>query len=210
MFASLLTDTYPIQGRGRVFALYWMAQPIGLLFGPFVAGAIADLAGGAEGWRWTYIDPIAAVLVVLAITASVFLRDPARGPLRAGTRARRAARAGEPPSRSCRSSMSTAYQRMKKIKTFYFICTGIGVLGFALVAVPVQLGLLLEDSYGYGAYTRGWMLSLTAIASLDRDPDRRATLYDRLFRKDPERVVRLAGIVHHRCYGMLHVRRRCA
>ncbi len=34
-------------------------------------------------------------------------------------------------------SMSTAYARMKKIKTFYFICTGIGVLGFALVAVPM-------------------------------------------------------------------------
>ena len=50
-------------------------------------------------------------------------------------------------------SMSTAYARMKKIRTFYFICTGIGVLGFALVAVPVQLGLLLEDTYGYSAYT---------------------------------------------------------
>ena len=67
-------------------------------------------------------------------------------------------------------SMSTAYQRLKKIKTFYFICVGIGVLGFALVAVPVQLGLLLDDSYGYGAYTRGWMLSLTAIASLAAIP----------------------------------------
>ena len=67
-------------------------------------------------------------------------------------------------------SMSTAYQRMKKIKTFYFICVGIGVLGFALVAVPVQIGLLLDDSYGYGAYTRGWMLSLTAIASLAAIP----------------------------------------
>ena len=34
VFASLLTDTYPIQGRARVFALYWMSQPIGLLLGP--------------------------------------------------------------------------------------------------------------------------------------------------------------------------------
>ena len=97
---------------------------------------------------------------------------------------------------------------MKKIKTFYFICTGIGVLGFALVAVPVQLGLLLEDSYGYGAFTRGWMLSLTAIASLIAIPIA-GLVYDRLFRKDPERVVRVAGgfIIG---YGMLHARRRCA
>ena len=73
---------------------------------------------------------------------------------------------------------------MKKIKTFYFICTGIGVLGFALVAVPVQLGLLLDDSYGYGAYTRGWMLSLTSIASLIAIPIA-GLAYDRLFRKNP-------------------------
>jgi ABC-type branched-subunit amino acid transport system ATPase component len=88
--------------------------------------------------------------------------------------------------------MSTAYQRMKKIKTFYFICTGIGVLGFALVAVPVQLGLLLDNSYGYDAYTRGWMLSLTSIASLIAIPVT-GLAYDRLFRQNPERVVRVAG-----------------
>ena len=81
--------------------------------------------------------------------------------------------------------MSTAYARLKKIKTFYFICTGIGVLGFALVAVPVQLGLLLDDSYGYSAYTRGWMLSLTALASLIAIPIAGLT-YDRLFRRNPE------------------------
>ena len=36
VFASLLTDTYPIQGRARAYSLYWIAQPIGLLLGPFV------------------------------------------------------------------------------------------------------------------------------------------------------------------------------
>jgi hypothetical protein len=81
---------------------------------------------------------------------------------------------------------------MKKIKTFYFICTGIGVLGFALVAVPIQLGLLLDDSYGYGAYTRGWMLSLTSITSLAAIPIA-GFAYDRLFRQNPMFVVRLAG-----------------
>ena len=45
VFASLLTDTYPIQGRARAYSLYWIAQPIGLLLGPFVAGAIAAGVG---------------------------------------------------------------------------------------------------------------------------------------------------------------------
>ena len=40
----------------------------------------------------------------------------------------------------------------------------------------MQLGLLLDDSYGYGAYTRGWMLSLTVDRVADRDPGRRPRL----------------------------------
>ena len=103
-------------------------------------------------------------------------------------------------------SMSTAYQRMKKIKTFYFICTGIGVLGFALVAVPVQLGLLLDNQLRL----RRVHARLDAVADVDRvagrDPPRPASLYDRLFRKNPEGVVRLAGgfVVG---YGVLLLRR---
>ena len=98
--------------------------------------------------------------------------------------------------------MSTAYQRMKKIKTFYFICTGIGVLGFALVAVPVQLGLLLDDSYGYGAYTRGWMLSLTSIASLIAIPIA-GLAYDRLFRQEPGARRPARRVRSSSAYGLL-------
>ena len=101
VFASLLTDTYPIQGRARIYSLYWMAQPIGLLFGPFVAGAIADAAGGTEGWRWTYL--------ILAIPP-VLLVDPRAGAaartctrsLRAGAGARRGARTVGRRGPSCR------------------------------------------------------------------------------------------------------------
>lgn len=190
VFASLLTDTYPIQSRSRIYALYWMSQPIGLLFGPFVAGSIAEAAGGPEGWRWTYIV-LATVPFVLGLISLAVLREPARGKyeqeLVLGATLSPVVEHKQLPV-----SMSTAYARMKKIKTFYYICTGIGVLGFALVAVPIQLGLLLDDSYGYTAYTRGWMLSLTAIASLIAIPVAGIT-YDRLFRRNPEFVVRLAG-----------------
>src|SRR6478736_2016740 len=190
VFGSLLTDTYPIQGRARVYSLYFLAQPVGLLCGPFIAGAIAATAGGDEGWRWTYLA-LTIVPVLLGVISFFVLREPARGryeqELVLGEVMTPAESKAELPV-----SMATAYARMKKIKTFYFICTGIGVLGFALVAVPVQLGLLLDDTYGYDAYTRGWMLSLTSIASLVAIPIV-GLAYDRLFRKDPERVVRVAG-----------------
>ncbi|MCI3948392.1 MAG: transporter related [Acidimicrobiales bacterium] len=190
VFASLLTDTYPIQGRSRIFGVYFVAQPLGTLIGPFAAGAIAEAAGGPEGWRWAFFC-FAIPPAVLGVVAAFLLRDPPRGhfeqELVLGGQLERPDTGAELPV-----SMSAAYQRMKKIKTFYFICVGIGVLGFALVAVPVQLGLLLEEDYGYGAFTRGWMTSLIGIGSVASIPVA-ALLYDRLFRRNPALVVRLAG-----------------
>ena len=93
VLSSLLTDTYPIQARGRGLRVLAWRSPIGLLIGPFVAGAIADAAGGDEGWRWTYF-----ILVDSADPARVVLVASARAgawPLRAGDRARREL---EPPT----------------------------------------------------------------------------------------------------------------
>jgi ABC-type branched-subunit amino acid transport system ATPase component/sugar phosphate permease len=192
VFGSLMADAYPINGRARIFALFFMAQPLGQLVGPFVVGVIANVAGGREGWRWVYF--VAAVpTALLGIAAALFLREPARGhyeeELVLGGRLQRADTERELPV-----TISTAYQRMKKIKTFYYICVGIGVLGFAFVAVPIQLGLLLKNSYGYGAYTRGWVTSLGVSASIVAIPVA-GVLYDRAFRRDPERVVRIAGML---------------
>ena len=190
VWGSLMSDTYPIQGRARIFGLYVMAQPVGLLIGPFLAGAIADAAGGTEGWRWVYVG-IAIPLAIMGIAAFVFIKEPPRGQfeqeLVLGGQLERPDTGPELPI-----TISTAYQRMKKIKTFYFICVGIGVLGFGLIAVPVQLGLLLRDDYGYGPYTRGWIISLTHAGAVLTIPAA-AWLYDKSFRANPERVVRIAG-----------------
>jgi ABC-type branched-subunit amino acid transport system ATPase component/predicted MFS family arabinose efflux permease len=187
---SLITDTYPIPARARVFALESLARPLGLLMGPFIAGAVAEWAGGDEGWRWAFIA--FALPPALLSIASLTLREPKRGrheqELVLGKEL-------EPPpiGAALPVSISSAYQRLKKIKTFYYICVGIGTLGFALVAVPVQLSLLLEDGYGYGAFTRGWMISLTWVASIVSIPIA-GFFYDKLFRDNPTRMVRLGGV----------------
>jgi ABC-type branched-subunit amino acid transport system ATPase component/sugar phosphate permease len=190
VFGSLMADSYPINGRAKVFALFFMAQPLGALIAPFLVGLVADRAGGVEGWRWVYLL-VAIPTFVLALIAAAVLREPARGryeqELILGGALEHADARRELPV-----SISNAYQRMKKIKTFYYICTGIGVLGFAFVAVPVQLGLLLRDHYGYGPYARGWITSVGFTASLVAIP-LAGFLFDRAFRRDPERVVRIAG-----------------
>ena len=190
VFGSLISDQYPIKGRGRIFSLYTMATPIGLTIGPFVAGAIASLAGGTEGWRWSYIV-FAVPFALLAIAAGLFMKEPPRGQFEqeqvlGGTLQTRTG------GKELPITIPTAYARMKKIKTFHYICMGIGVLGFALITVPTQLGLLLKDGYHHGPYTRGWMFSIAQIPAVFAIVFA-GSLYDRTFRKDPERVVRIAG-----------------
>ena len=89
-------------------------------------------------------------------------------------------------------STGAAFERLKKVQTFYSLCIGIGVLGFALIAIPLQFNLLLEDVYGKDAFDRGviealiWVLSLIA-------PYAAGVAFDRRFRVSPPLVMRLAG-----------------
>jgi ABC-type branched-subunit amino acid transport system ATPase component/sugar phosphate permease len=188
--SSLLADNYPIQARARVFAVEGMSRPVGLVIGPLLAGGIAKSVGGDDGWRWAFFA--AAIPPLILALASLVLREPKRGrneqELVLGGELERAQVGKELPI-----SLSSAYARLKKIKTFYFICTGIGVLGFALVAVPVQLSLLFEDHYGYGAFKRGWIISIGWLASLVTIPIA-GVIYDRIFRRNPAGVLRAAGL----------------
>jgi len=195
---SLLTDTYPIQARARVFGVEGLARPVGLLIGPFIAGGVADIAGGDEGWRWAFV--VFSLPLALLSMLSLVLKEPKRG--RHEQEMVLGKELDPPPIGSqIPVSMSAAYARLKKIKTFFYICVGIGTLGFALVAVPVQLSLLLENDYGYDAFKRGWMLSLTWLASIVAIPFA-ARAYDKAFRSNPTRMVRIGGALIA-MYGVL-------
>ena len=187
--SSLLADTYPVQARGRIFAMDGMARPLGLLVGPFLAGSIADAAGGDEGWRWAFI--LFSIPPVILALLTFLLKEPARGRneqlIVLGAELEVAEGVKELPV-----SISSAFARLKKIRTFYYICVGIGTLGFALVAAPVQISKLLEEHYGKDAFDRGWIISLTWLVSLVSIPIS-GTFMDKLFRRDPQKMLRAAG-----------------
>ncbi len=187
---SLIADQYPIAVRTRMFAFEALGRPVGQVVGPFLAGAIVAIGGSqTDDWRWALL--VLAVPGVLLVAATLALREPVRG------RQEQQAVLGtevdlsheEPPVR-----LSSASQRLKKVRSFYFLVVGIGVLGFALVAVPGAFNLLLEDSYGYSAFTRGWIGSITWAAALIAIPI--AGRYgDRLFRRDPRVALRMMGVL---------------
>jgi ABC-type branched-subunit amino acid transport system ATPase component/predicted MFS family arabinose efflux permease len=187
---SLVADQYPIAVRARIFAAEALGRPVGQVIGPFLAGGIVALAGsGSEDWRLVFFI-LAIPAVVLAIWAA-FVREPKRG------RNEQDAILGgelvetekEPPVR-----LSSAFQRLKNVRSYYFLVVGIGVLGFALVAVPTTFSLLLEEEYGYGAYTRGWIISISWAAALIAIPIA-GRAGDKIFRKDPRRSMWMMGVL---------------
>lgn len=190
VFGAMIAEAYPVEGRGRVYSLHAMATPLGQLIGPTLAGTIAVLSGAGENaWRYSFLG-LAVPYAVLAVCAAIFLKEPPRG--------------GHVYAVATGNSMVweqpigvfAAFRRLVKIRTFLFLCMGIGSLGLALYAVPIQVSLLFGGSYELDALQRGLIFSLTQI------PVIAAMLiggrqFDRLYRTNPARTMYLAiiGIV---------------
>ena len=164
---SLLADAYPLQARGRIFGLYNLATPVGLVLAPVAVGGIAALAGGDGGWRWAFFAT-AVLALVLAVVVGL-LREPKRGAneqeLVLGETL------GEQPD-ELPIPMGTAFARLQKIRTFYVLLVGVGALGFALFSIPLFFNLFLEHEYGLGAFDRGLVNAATYLPALVVDPDR--------------------------------------
>lgn len=188
---SLIADQYPIGIRTRMFAAQTLGRPIGQVVGPLVAGGIVAIAGAenSDSWRWVFwlFGIPAAVLAV----AFVMKKDPHRG--RNEQEAVFGSELAENAVDDGPVRLSAAMARLKKVRTFYFLIVGIGVLGFALVAVPATFNLMMKDVYGYDAPKRGWILSITWAVSVIAIPF--AGRYgERLFRRNPPSALKLMGV----------------
>ncbi|MEX1218136.1 MAG: ATP-binding protein [Acidimicrobiales bacterium] len=187
---SLIADQYPIGVRTRMFAAQTLGRPIGQVVGPIVAGGVVVLAGNQAGdWRWVFwLFGIPATILAIAFALK---REPRRG--RNEQKAVFGAEVAETTVGDGPVRLSAAMARLKKVRTFYFLIVGIGVLGFALVAVPATFTLMMKDVYGYDAFQRGWILSITWSVSVITIPI--AGRYgERLFRKNPPSALKLMGV----------------
>ena len=184
---SILADAYPPEGRGRIFSLHRAATPVGLLLGPALAGVIASAAGGDEGWRWSFIvlGVPAGVLALVALTVP----EPRRG------RFEQEAVLGEElrAENASHISVSAAFARLKKIRSFYYLMAGLGAFGMAVTTIPIFLNLILEEELGLSAGERGLAGTLTAAGAVAGAiyGGRRA---DTLFRQNPERMLNFVAV----------------
>ena len=185
---AMLADAYPPAGRGRIFGIHRAALPLGILVGPALVGAIASLAGGADGWRWAFFL-IAIPGVVLGLV-SLRLPEPRRG------RFEKEALLGEEVlpegPEGLPVSLSAAFARLKKVRTFYSIMTALGAFGIGVVTVPIYLNLLLDERFDQSVGQRGLLASIGAVGALG-GAVAGGVYADRLFRSHPERTMHLVA-----------------
>jgi ABC-type branched-subunit amino acid transport system ATPase component/sugar phosphate permease len=177
--APLLADGYPIEARTRVFATYGGFEVVGLVAGPLVAGGIARAVAGPDSWRWAFwLIALAGIPVAIA---TFLLKEPRRGrnEMRAVLGRELDADSAELPI-----SVGVAFERLRKIRSFYFFLTGMAALGFSLFSVPLFLNLYLKNGFGLSAWHRGVFGSLVALPSIAALA-LAAPRSDALFRRSP-------------------------
>jgi MFS family permease len=183
----LLMDTYPIQARSRIFAAYGSFDVVGRAAAPLFAGGIAGLVAGPESWRWVFVATSALSIPVVILLARI--REPRRGSneMQAVFGHELAEDRAELPI-----SLGVAFERLRKIRSFYFFLAGMAALGFALFSIPLFLNLYLEDELGLSAWERGVFGSivvLPSIVALALVGPRADTLY----RRNPAAAVAFVG-----------------
>jgi ABC-type branched-subunit amino acid transport system ATPase component/predicted MFS family arabinose efflux permease len=184
---SILTDAYPPEGRGRIFGIRQGGLPLGIMIGPAIGGLVASIVGGPNGWRWAF--PILAIPGVLLGLAAMRLPEPRRGRFE-----QEEILGGELPAdaNALPVSISAAFARLKKVKTFYFIMAALGAFGLSVTTVPIYLSIILNDRFSVSVGHRGALGAIGAIGAVIGAVVG-GKYSDQLFRKSPERCMWLAG-----------------
>jgi ABC-type branched-subunit amino acid transport system ATPase component/predicted MFS family arabinose efflux permease len=185
--SALLADAYPIEGRNRIYGIHQAGQPLGAVIGPVLAGGIAAIAGGNSGWRWVFV--VLSVPAVALGLAALGLKEPKRGAneMQSVLGGEMDASENELPI-----PISAAFERLKKIKTYYYLMCALGALGLAFVSAPIYANLVLAHNYHLDAAHRGLVGTLSALGGIVGVAIG-GTAGDRLFRRAPERSMLLTG-----------------
>ena len=186
--ASLLADAYPIGLRGRIAAVNGFATGIAGALSPLLAGAIAVAAGGGSGWRWAFFLLGLPVLAVGWVAFS--LPEPPRGQFEKKTVLGSVIQ----DDKQAPISVEAAFERLLRIKTLKTSILGFSAVGFGLFTVPVLSNLFLQQHFHLNAFKRGLIGTIGGLAVLVALPFA-GRYYDRLYRTNPARALRLVGLL---------------
>jgi len=186
--SSLIADTYPIGVRGRMGALNTMVgRAIGVA-SPVLVGGIAALAGGVEGWRWSYL--LLGVPVAIFALLSFRIPEPVRGRWEKEDVLGAVHEDPDPVP----ISIEAAFARLWKIRTMKTVVVAFAAMGFALFTAPVLRNLYLEEHFGLDAFGRGVVETISGVGIIVAVPFV-GKRFDALYRADPSKALATLGML---------------
>lgn len=145
---SLLTDLYPKSIRGKVFAVFFLAIPVGSALGYLLGG----LLEGWIGWRMAFV--VAGLPGILLAFSLFFLKEPERG----------AFDAEKPERLPLKEVVHSLYSNSSYALTILGYCAYTFVLGGIAVWIPHYIERYLGVSAAQGNIAFGAITVLAGFA----------------------------------------------
>jgi ABC-type branched-subunit amino acid transport system ATPase component/MFS family permease len=189
----LLVDTYPTEVRVRALSAYKGADSLGYVVGPLLVGLCTAVLGLT--WRGVFVAMGFACLAAAAVAAR--LRDPGFGRWDTNQIRQTVRAAEEGPDDLDESEVDLGFfeiaRRLLLVPTLRRFLAAWAVLGMLLVPFTTYLGFFLQERWSLGAGGRAVFTaaSYAAAVGLLAWFGRRG---EELFRRDPARLVRMAGV----------------
>jgi len=192
---SLISDWFPIAARPRVFSLYRVANALGALVGPLLAGLLAAWLG----WRVPFI--VLAVPTVILVIFGLRLVEPVRGmqEREAMGMAGDALRTEEPSP-----SFAEAWRMVWKIGSLRRVFYALPFLAASIIGFASLAALLYQHAFGLGTVHRAYIAAVTEPVQLV-GLIIGARFGSRLITRNPALIMRFLAVAAFACGGLAAV-----
>jgi ABC-type branched-subunit amino acid transport system ATPase component/MFS family permease len=192
---SLISDWFPIASRPRVFSAYRLANALGALVGPLMAGLIAAWLG----WRVPFI--VLAVPTVVLVILGLRLVEPVRGVQERAAMgvAGDALLTEEPPP-----SFAEAWRMVWKIGSLRRVFYSLPFLAASIIGFASLAALLYQHAFGLSTVHRAYIAAITEPVQLV-GLIIGARFGSRLIIRDPALIMRFLAIAAIVCGGLTAV-----
>jgi ABC-type branched-subunit amino acid transport system ATPase component/MFS family permease len=192
---SLISDWFPIAARPRVFSLYRLANALGALVGPLLAGLLAAWLG----WRVPFI--VLAVPTVILVILGLRLVEPLRGvqEREAMGMAGDALRTEEPSP-----SFAEAWRMVWKIGSLRRVFYALPFLAASIIGFASLAALLYQHAFGLGTVHRAYIAAVSEPVQLV-GLIIGARFGSRMITRNPALIMRFLAIAACVCGGLAAV-----
>jgi len=192
---SLISDWFPIAARPRVFSVYRLANAVGALVGPLMAGLVAAWLG----WRAPFI--VLAVPTIILVILGLRLVEPVRGvqEREAMGMAGDALRTEEPPP-----SFAEAWRMVWKVGSLRRVFYALPFLAASIIGFASLAALLYQHAFHLGTVHRAYIAAITEPVQLVGIIIG-ARVGTRLITRNPALIMRFLALAAVACGGLAAV-----